>query len=635
MKNSMTKEAVFRRLLSYSLKYKVRFSIGIVFAFMTAIFNAASLTVLVPLFDAIGAGKTHNFRLELTLPEKKIIAKERIFGVDSLDGLEKIKKIIIEFKEKINHKIKDMEPKEIVWDICKLIIPLSFIKLICYLLSVYCIATSGYMAIRDIRQQLYDKVQTLPLTYFYKEKTGILMSRIINDAEIVSAVISSNLRDAIVNFFYVITHLIILMYLNVELLFVAIITVPIVIYPVTLFTKKITKSTQKYHERMADLNDNIHELISGIRVIRSFGMEEFELNKFQDINQKATHRNFKGQFYLQMAPSLVELTSSLVVLGFFALGAKLIFDGSFSQGEFMAFLLTLLFLLRPLTQLSQMVGKVSQERVSGNRIFEIIDKKIFETHDEPFVKVLTKKINNNIVFENVLFSYPETQTTVIKGINLTVKKGETVALVGSSGSGKSTLMDLIPRFYAPTSGRILVDGIDIQEINLSDLRKKIGIVTQDIFLFHGSVIENISYGKPESSFRDIVRVSRLAHAHDFISEMEGKYNSILGIRGYNLSGGQRQRLVIARALLRDPEILILDEATSALDTKSERLVSNALDRLFRNRTTFIIAHRLSTIRKIKRIIVLDDGRIAEEGDHESLLAENGIYAKLYEHQFVG
>ncbi len=634
MKTSMTKEAVFRRLLSYSLKYKFRFSIGIIFAFMTAIFNAASLTVLVPLFDAIGAGKTHNFRLELTLPEKKIIAKERIFGSDSLDGLEKLKKLIIDFKENINDKIKDMEPKEIVWDICKLIIPLSFIKLIFYLLSVYCIATSGYMAIRDIRQQLYDKVQTLPLTYFYKEKTGILMSRIINDAEIVSAVISSNLRDAIVNFFYVITHLVILMYLNVELLLVAIITVPIVIYPVTLFTKKITKSTQKYHERMADLNSNIHELISGIRVIRSFGMEEFELNKFQDINQKATHRNFKGQFYLQMAPSMVELTSSLVVLGFFALGAKLIFDGSFSQGEFMAFLLTLLFLLRPLTQLSQMVGKISQARVSGQRIFEIIDKKIFETHDEPEIKKSSNKLNNEIIFENVFFNYPESQNSVIKGITLKVKKGETIALVGASGSGKSTLMDLIPRFYAPTSGRILLDGIDIQEINLSDLRKKIGIVTQDIFLFHGSVADNISYGKPDCSFRDIVRVSRLAHAHDFISEMDGKYNSILGIRGYNLSGGQRQRLVIARALLRDPEILILDEATSALDSKSERLVSDALDRLFKNRTTFIIAHRLSTIRKIKRIIVLEDGQIAEEGDHLSLIEQNGIYSRLYEHQFV-
>jgi len=601
---------------------------------MTALFNAASLTILVPLFDALGAGKNHNFRLELTLPEKKILVKEKLFGKDSLDGLEKLKRLIIEFKENVNFKIKDMEPKEIVWDICKIIIPLSFVKLIFYLLSVYCIATSGYMAIRDIRQELYDKVQTLPLTYFYKEKTGILMSRIINDAEIVSAVISSNLRDAIINLFYVITHLVILMYLNIELLLYAVIAVPIIIYPVTLFTKKITKSTQKYHERMADLNANVHELISGIRVVRSFGMETYELGKFKDINQKATHRNFKGQFYLQIAPSLVELTSSLVVLGFFAVGAKLIFDGSFSQGEFMAFLLTLLFLLRPLTQLSQMVGKVSQARVSGQRIFEIIDKKVFEAHDEPTAIKINQKLNNEIVFENVHFSYPESQIPVIKGINLTVKVGETIALVGSSGSGKSTLMDLIPRFYAPTEGRILIDGIDIQNINLSDLRKKIGIVTQDIFLFHGSISENIAYGKLDSTLKDVIRVSRLAHAHDFISEMESKYNSTLGIRGYNLSGGQRQRLVIARALLRDPEILILDEATSALDSKSERLVSDALDRLFKNRTTFIIAHRLSTIRKIKRIIVLDDGKIAEEGDHESLLALNGIYTRLYEHQFV-
>ena len=630
----MTKGAVFRRLLSYSLKYKIRFSLGIVFALITALFNAASLTVLIPLFDALGAGKNHNFRLELTLPEKKILVKETFFGRDSLDGLEKIKKLIIEFKESINDKIKDMEPKDIVWEICKIIIPLSFIKLIFYLLSVFCIASSGYMAIRDIRQQLYNKVQSLPLTYFYKEKTGILMSRIINDAEIVSAVISSNLRDAIVNFFYIITHLVILMYLNVELLTLALIAVPVVIYPVTLFTKKITKSTQKYHERMADLNANVHELISGIRVIRGYRMEEFELNKFKDINQKATHRNFKGQFYLQLAPSLVELTSSLVVLGFFAVGAKLIFDGSFSQGEFMAFLLTLLFLLRPLTQLSQMVGKISQARVSGERIFEIIDKQIFETHDEPTAVRLKNRLNNLIIFENVRFGYPGSTSEVIKGIDLKVKVGETIALVGASGSGKSTLMDLIPRFYSPTGGRILLDGMDIQEINLTDLRKKIGIVTQDIFLFHGSVVDNISYGKPDSSLKDIIRVSRLAHAHDFICELDGKYNSVLGIRGYNLSGGQRQRLVIARALLRNPEILILDEATSALDSKSERLVSDALDRLFKNRTTFIIAHRLSTIRKIKRIIVLEDGKIAEEGDHDSLISKNGIYSRLYEHQFV-
>ncbi|MCB1143882.1 MAG: ABC transporter ATP-binding protein [Leptospiraceae bacterium] len=620
--------------MSYSLHYKYRFTIGIFFALFTALFNAVSLTVLIPLFDALGTGKKTAFELELTLPEKSIIYKEKFFGESSLDGLEKMKLLIVQYKMEINENIKNMEPKEVVWQICKLIIPLSLLKLIFYLLSVYCIATSGYMATRDIRQELYNKVQSLPLNYFYKEKTGQLMSRIINDAEVVSTVISSNLRDAIINFFYVITHLVILMYLNLELLVLASVTVPIIIYPVTLFTKKITKSTQKFYERMADLNANIHELITGIRIIRSYQMEEYEKSKFIEINQKATHRNFKGQFYLQMAPSLVELTSSLVVLGFFAVGARLIFNGSFTQGEFMAFLLTLLFLLRPLTQLSQMVGKISQANVSGERIFEIIDRKNFESHDDPKSLKNPGKLKESIRFENVHFQYPESPQEVLRGINFTVRRGETIALVGASGGGKSTLMDLLPRFYNPTSGRILFDGVDIQDYSLSDLRNKIGIVTQDIFLFHGTVAENIAYGVEGAGIRDVIRAARLAHAHDFITEIEFKYNGMLGIRGLNLSGGQRQRLVIARALLRDPEILILDEATSALDSKSEKLVNEALDRLYRNRTTFIIAHRFSTIRKVKRILVIENGMIVEEGDHESLMALNGVYSRLYEKQFA-
>jgi ATP-binding cassette, subfamily B, bacterial len=624
---------IFRRLLSYSLKYKYRFTLGIIFALTTALFNAVSLTVLIPLFDALGSGNKQSFQLEITLPEKAIDYKNKFFGEESLDGLERIKLIILKYKKEINIKIANLEPKEIVWEICKIIIPLSMLKLIFYLLSVFCIATSGYMATRDIRQKLYDKVQSLPLNYFYKEKTGLLMSRIINDAEVVSTVISSNLRDAIINFFYVITHLIILMYLNIELLLMASITVPIIIYPVTLFTKKITKSTQKFYERMADLNANIHELISGIRVIRTYRLENYEVSKFKEINEKATHRNFKGQFYLQMAPSLVEFTSSLVVLGFFALGAKLIFNGSFTQGEFMAFLLTLLFLLRPVTQLSQMVGKIAQASASGEKIFEIIDKNIFEEHDKLDSKKLPKKLRSEIHFDNIHFQYPDSNQEVLKGIDFKVKIGETVALVGTSGSGKSTLMDLIPRFYSPTMGKIKIDGIDIEELNLSDLRKKIGIVTQDIFLFHGTIAENIAYGKENATIRDVIRAARLAHAHDFISEMDGKYNGTLGIRGFNLSGGQRQRLVIARALLRDPDILILDEATSALDSKSEKLVNDALDRLFRNRTTFIIAHRFSTIRKVKRILVVENGRIAEEGDHDSLISLNGLYTRLYENQF--
>lgn len=603
------------------------------FALITAIINASSITVMIPMFDALGSEKKSNFKLELTIPEYNILIKEKLFGRDELDGLERIKRLVIVLKFRFNDHIKDMEPKEIVWMLSKLIIPLYFLKIVFYLLSVYCIATSGYKAVRDIRQLLFDKMQTLPITYFYKEKTGLLMSRIINDAEVIAAVISSNLRDAIVNFFYVITHLIVLLYLNSELLLIAAITVPIIIYPVTLFTNKIAKSTSKFQERMADLNANVQEMISGIRVIRSFSMEDYELKKFSEINEKLSHRNFKGQFYLQTAPGLVELTSSIVVILFFAAGAKLIFDGRFSQGEFMAFLLTLMFLLRPLTQLSQMIGKITQSEIAGGRIFETIDSKDSEIHETKST-VPVQPLSSSIKFNNVHFRYPGTSSDVLQGIDLEIKSGDTVAFVGMSGSGKSTLMDLIPRFYIPTEGNITFDGNDINHYSLADLRKKIGIVTQQIFLFHGTIADNIAYGRTGCSMKEIVRAARLANAHDFIMEMDNGYNSILGIRGLNLSGGQRQRLVIARALLRNPEILILDEATSALDAESEKLVGDALETLFKNRTTFIIAHRLSTIRRIKKIIVMDSGKIIETGDHDSLLAQNGIYAKLYENQFV-
>lgn len=299
----------------------------------------------------------------------------------------------------------------------------------------------------------------------------------------------------------------------------------------------------------------------------------------------------------------------------------------------MAFLLTLLFLLRPLTQLSQMVGKVSQSISAGRRIFEIVDLET-EDHSE-IAKVDSFTLRDSIRFKNVTFAYPGTSTEVLKDINLNVKVGETIAIVGASGCGKSTLMDLIPRFFDPSSGFIEFDGCNIKDLSLSDLRKKIGIVTQDIFLFHGTVMDNISYGRPGANRKDVIRAARLAHAHDFIKKMDRGYDSILGVRGLNLSGGQRQRLVIARALLRNPEIMILDEATSALDVESERLVSDALRRLFANRTTFVIAHRLSTIKDIPRIIVMDNGRIVEEGNHVSLMDQNGIYRKLTDNQFAG
>lgn len=622
----------FLRLLSYSVHYRERFVLGLVFALLTAVLNGISLTALIPLFDSLGGDKNNRFHLDLTLPEKTILVQEVLLGADSLDGLERIKRVIISAKLQINEFTADMEPKEVVWAVCVAVFPLYLLKLGTYLLSVFCIATAGYKAVRDIRQELFQKVQRLPLTYFYKEKTGLIMSRVINDAEIVAAVISSNLRDAVINFFYVLTHLMILIYLNSELLVLACLTIPVVILPVTLFTRKISSSTARFQEKIADLNSHIQEFISGIKVIRTFRQETQDLKKFDNINYKVYRRTFKGQFYLQMAPSLVELTSSIVVLGYFAMGAKFIYSGKFTQGEFMAFLLTLLFLLRPLTQLSQMVGKITQANSAGKRIFEIIDRdsEVVEHGDE----TVLEKIEKGIQFDDIHFSYPGTNQEVLKGINLDIKLGETYAFVGTSGSGKSTLMDLIPRFFDPTAGKIRIDGEDIRNYSLNSLRKKIGIVTQEIFLFHGTIADNIAYGTGAASRKEIVRAARLANAHDFITKMENGYDTVIGVRGLDLSGGQRQRLVIARALLRNAEIMILDEATSALDAESERLVSRALERLFKNRTTFIIAHRLSTVRRVKNIVVIEEGEIKEQGDHDSLLAENGIYKKLYDSQFA-
>ncbi|TGK39750.1 ABC transporter ATP-binding protein [Leptospira andrefontaineae] len=628
---------IFFRLMSYSVRYKYRFSLGIAFALLTAVLNAVSLTSIIPLFDTMAADPNTRFQFEFTEAEQEIIAKEESNLEIRLNPVERAKKVLIDVKRWSNGRTKYMEPKEVVWAVCLLILPLYGLKLITYLASVYCLATAGYWAVRDIRQELFEKNQMLPLTFFFKEKTGLLMSRIINDVEVVAAVISSNFRDATINFFYVITHLLVLLYLNTELLLIACGTVPLIILPVTLFTKKITRSTERFQEKLADLNANLQEMISGIKVIRVFNTEKYEKEKFQKINQNVYRRNFKGQYYLQIAPSLVELTSSLVALGFFALGARYILAGNvgspFTVGQFMVFLLTLLFLLRPLTQLSQMVGKISQSIIAGRRIFEIIDLET-EDHSED-EKVKVERVTNSIQFKGINFAYPGTNAEVLKDINLNVKVGETIAIVGASGCGKSTLMDLIPRFFDPSVGSIEFDGENIKDLSLADLRNKIGIVTQDIFLFHGKVADNIAYGKPGASRKDVIRAARLAHAHDFIKQMDNGYDSILGVRGLNLSGGQRQRLVIARALLRDPEIMILDEATSALDAESERLVSDAFRRLFANRTTFVIAHRLSTIKDIPRILVMDNGRIVEEGNHTSLMEQNGLYRKLTDNQYAG
>ena len=662
----------FLRLLGYSFNYRTPLLLGVLVSFFVAILNGVSLTTFYPLFDALGdKGGGEPFVIQFSETERELLnesvrysaihymeaaEKARLLtGETELpaapDAPEKIRKdlaerllhytrfekdyglnraeqlnlrTMIRWKLKINQAAFD--PLKVIYTALMVVFPLYFLKLVFHLISVQLIAKTGYKAVRDLRSDLYEAAQNLPLTYFYREKTGLLMSRLINDVEIVAAVISSNMRDSITNFFYLITHLFLLAYLNLELLIVSALTLPLILAPVALFTKKISRSTRKSQELLADLNASLQEDIQGVRVIRSFVMEDQQAERFERVNQRLSWRSFKEQFYLKMGPNLVELSSALMTLAIIALGAAYLDGTNFTIGEFITFLMALMFIIRPIIQLSSMIGKVSQASAAAERIFSIADRRP-DISDPPNPRPVPE-VKKSIKFDNIHFTYPESEAKVIKGLSMEVPAGSTVALVGQSGGGKSTMMDLLARFFDPDEGSITVDGVDIREFSLAEYRSHIGIVQQDTFLFYGTIRENIAYGSPEHDPAEVEKAARLAHAHDFISELPEGYDTMVGERGVTLSGGQRQRISIARALLHDPEIMILDEATSALDTESERLVQDALERLFKNRTTFVIAHRLSTIEKADIIVVISGGTIEDMGSHHDLMQRSGLYARL-------
>ncbi len=664
---------VFLRLFRYSLRYRGRFFAGVVFSFFVAVLNGVSLTGLIPIVEALRE-KRESFVVQFSESERDLLRKsmERnaYFWVETLIvekrpfieardkamelvpdvpepiGGEKARRLLtyIDHPYYINFSRSDRSRLETIvyWQllvnageyhpfwvvvlVCSVMVPLYFLKLIFLLICVRLIAGTGYEAVRDIRDELYRRVQRLPLTHFYRERSGELVSRMVNDVEICAAVISSNMRDAITNVFYIITHLALLAVLNLNLLLLSLVMVPLIISPVGLVTRKIRKSVTKSQELLAGLHGHLQETVSGIRIIRSAARENHEAERFRQVNDRFSWRAFKQIFYLKLSPNMVELTGVIVSLFIIALGASYMKPGEFSDGQFIAFIATLMFIIRPIIQLSSMYAKIQAASAAGDRIFSLMDREP-EVVDPPRARPL-QKLQTDIVFDRVHFTYPETDKEVLHGINLTVPVGSTVALVGESGGGKSTMMDLLARFFDPTDGSIRVDGHDIREYRVADHRSRIGIVTQDIFLFYGTIFQNIAYGSPTHDRREVEKAARLAYAHDFIKDFYEGYNTLVGNRGMTLSGGQRQRIAIARALLHDPEILILDEATSALDTESERLVQQALERLFQGRTTFVIAHRLSTIEKADIIVVVSDGEIVDQGTHAELMQRGGLYARL-------
>lgn len=484
---------------------------------------------------------------------------------------------------------------------------------------------------RDMRNEIFDHYQKLSFAFYDDQKVGHLLSRVTNDLFEITELLHHGPEDIVISAIKLIGASIILLMINMRLAMVGIIIVFVMLVYAVILNYRMKQAYRDNRARIADINSQIEDSLAGIRVVKSFGNEEVEMKKFREGNARFVASKKRTYRYMAVYNSGMGAFSTLITVGSLIAGSFLMASGEISAADMVTFLLYISNFTEPVKKLVNFTEQF-QNGYSGYSRFREIMNIAPDIADKPDARSLTK-VDGNITFENVSFHYGSSRENVLSHVQLEVKQGEYVALVGSSGAGKTTLCSLIPRFYDVSGGRILLDGQDVRDVRLKDLRRQIGIVQQDVYLFAGTVMENIRYGKPDASDEEVMQAAMAANAHDFIMELPEGYHTDIGQRGVKLSGGQKQRLSIARVFLKNPPVLIFDEATSALDNESERIVQHSLERLAQNRTTFVIAHRLSTIRNAERILVLTENGIAEEGTHESLLARKGIYAGLYETQF--
>lgn len=494
----------------------------------------------------------------------------------------------------------------------------------------YLMSYVGQRIIADLREKIYNHLQSLSLSFFTRHPTGVLMSRIINDVNLVQGAVSEAVTSLIKDFFTIIGLVFVVFYRDWKLALVAMVIFPMAIYPLVKFGRKLRTYSYRSQTTMGDISSILMETISGNRIVKAFNMEDYERKRFAGENRKLFHLLMKSVRVRALSHPLMEFLGGLGIAFIVFYGGYNVIKGEATPGTFFSFLTALFMLYEPVKRLSGVNNTIQQGLAAASRIFEVLDTAP-EITNKPGAKVL-KSINKGIEFQDVSFRYEEEM--VLKNINLKIKVGEVVAFVGASGGGKTTLLNLLPRFYDVSSGRILIDGIDIRDYTVESLRSMIGIVTQQTILFNDTVKNNIAYGKMGEPMEEIIKAAQAANAHGFIQNLPQGYDTIIGEQGIKLSGGERQRISIARALLKNAPILILDEATSSLDSESEIEVQKALEYLMQGRTTLVIAHRLSTIRRADRIVVISNGTIAEIGTHEELLEKNGEYKRLYLMQFA-
>ncbi|MEJ5350650.1 MAG: ABC transporter ATP-binding protein [Melioribacteraceae bacterium] len=612
----------YLRIISYIKPFWKYLAASIIFTIFSALLDGASIYLSIPLLD--------------TLFQQKGVGSGS--SVQNLNVIQnKTDNWISQFINELTSSFKEFifsgSTSEILFKICLLIVIAFLGKNLFGYLQAYFLAHVEQGMIRNLRNEAYQHLHKLPMSFFKNERTGNLISRIMNDVNAVNSSVSAVFLNLIREPLKIIVFLGIAIAISWRLTLFSLVVLPFSLVIISYIGLILRKQSGLLQAKMADLTNRLHETITGVKIVKAFGMEEYENKKFFNETQNFFKLSLKITRIRNIASPTTEFLSVIVGVVIIYFGAQLVLvEKSITASQFIGFLFAIFQLMPPIKELSSVNNRIQESSAAADRIFEILDT-------EPNIKNVENPIsindfNDSIEFEHVYFKYDDSEDYVLEDINFKVEKGKIIALVGSSGSGKTTLVDLIPRFYDPTEGRILLDGIDIKNIRIEDLRKLMGIVTQETVLFNESVRNNIAYGLTDCSDEKIIEAAKAANAHNFIMELPQKYDTIIGEKGTKLSGGQRQRIAIARALLKNPPIMILDEATSALDNESEVLVQEAIERLMQDRTVFVIAHRLSTIRNADRILVIERGKIVQDGKHQDLIyEEDGIYKKLYELQF--